>query len=67
MEAYTSTLGLLTDSLISLHNALLYHLKLVPGSRTCFLFNGAWNTVNCPLTQVDFFKLGSRQKRVNDF
>ena len=33
MEAYTSNLGLLTHSLFSPHNALLSHLKLVPGFR----------------------------------
>ena len=33
MEAYTSTPGLLPDILICLHNALVSHLKLVPGIR----------------------------------
>ena len=39
MEAYTSTLGLLTYSLIliCLHNALVSHLKIVPGFWACFI------------------------------
>ena len=40
MDAYTSSLGLLTylptDWLICPHNSLDSHLKLVPGSRACF-------------------------------
>ena len=36
MEAYTSNLGLLTDLLICPHNALVSHLKLVPGFRAYF-------------------------------
>ena len=32
MEAYASTLGLFTYSLICPHNALLFYLKLVTGS-----------------------------------
>ena len=42
MEAYTSTLGLLTDSLNHLltnlsHNALVSHLKRLPGFRAWLL------------------------------
>ena len=36
MEAYTSKLLLLTDSLICPHNAIAFHLKLVPGIRACY-------------------------------
>ena len=36
MEAYTSNLSLLTDSLICPHNALLSHLKLVPLSQALY-------------------------------
>ena len=41
MEAYTSTLTLLTESLTDPlscpHNALLSHLKLIPGFHACYI------------------------------
>ena len=39
MEAYTSTLSLLAYSLICPHNAFVFHLKLVPGFRACYILN----------------------------
>ena len=44
MEAYTSTLGLLTYSLNCPHLKLVSYLKLVPGFRACLVseLGGKW-------------------------
>ena len=59
METYTSTLTLftdsLTDSLICPHNALLSHLKLIPGSRLVVFALGGKISVRLTRRVVDYF------------
>ena len=59
MEAYTSNLGLLTHSLIFLHNALVFLLKLVfPGSGlVCIPAVSIFFTVKCTATQYWYLKV----------